>query len=666
MNDDNRNLILALLLSMLVIVGWSTFFAPTPPEPAEQIAATEPAPGLATPGPTGEAVAGATGTAAPTPQAARIPIASGSLSGSLSLAGGRIDDLLLTQYHETLDENSPAVRLLAPVDSHELIPEQTGTALAPSGETALVPVKPYYAFYGWQPAVGTDPAALPGPNTIWNVESGEVLTPETPVTLVWNNGQGQIFRRSIAVDERFLFTITQSVENNAATAFAAAPYGIIARHGRPDTQNFFILHEGAVGMTDGKLLEESYKNMARTDVVPGEGRANIVNVAENGWVGFTDKYWMATLAPMPGQAFQAVVKYNEAQDIYQTEARMPVTSIAPGTTHSASSYLFAGAKEWEVIRAYQEDPGIQRFVDSIDWGWLHFLTKPIFRLLHWLHGIIGNMGWAIIALTVILKALVFPLARKSYISMARMKELQPEMEAIKERTGDDRMKFQQEVMALYKREKVNPAAGCLPILLQIPIFFALYKVIFVTIELRHAPWIGWIRDLSAPDPSSILNLFGLLPYAAPARDSMIGLISLSIMAIVLGITMWLQQKLNPAPTDPTQKMIFAWMPWVFMFVLGGFASGLVLYWIANNVITIAQQYAIMSAHGARPDLLGNIRGKTPTAKKPKAVAKPAEPAQTAATPVEGTTPTVDTATVETSGPTAPAQGGSRKSRKKRR
>lgn len=290
---------------------------------------------------------------------------------------------------------------------------------------------------------------------------------------------------------------------------------------------------------------------------------------------------------------------------------MPVQIVAPGTQVSSQSFLFAGAKTYEVLHGYQDNRGIQRFVDSIDWGWFYFLTKPIFHLLHWLHGIIGNMGWAIIALTFVLKMLVFPLARKSYVSMARMRELQPEMEAIKERTGDDRTKYQQEVMALYKREKVNPAAGCLPMLLQIPIFFALYKVIFVTIELRHAPWVGWIRDLAAPDPSSLLNLFGLLPYSPPAQGTLLHSLSLPALAIVLGITMWLQQKLNPAPADPAQKMIFAWMPWIFMFMLGGFASGLVLYWIANNTITIAQQYTIMSMHGHPPQLFGNIRDSLP-------------------------------------------------------
>jgi YidC/Oxa1 family membrane protein insertase len=315
---------------------------------------------------------------------------------------------------------------------------------------------------------------------------------------------------------------------------------------------------------------------------------------------------MATLVPTPGQPFTSVLRYSAANDTYEAWARMPEVEVAPGATASTSSMLFAGAKEWETIRAYESRLGIQGFIDAIDWGWFFFLTKPMFWLLHTLHGLIGNMGWAIIALTFVIKTLVFPLARKSYISMARMKELQPEMEKLKEQTGDDRQKMQQGMMALYKREKVNPASGCLPILIQIPIFFSLYKVIFVTLELRHAAWIGWIRDLSAPDPSSILNLFGLLPWATPEPGSIFFILSLGVLPILLGISMWFQQKLNPAPTDATQAAVFAWMPWIFMFMLGSFASGLVLYWITNNTITFVQQYTIMSMHGKRPDLFGNI------------------------------------------------------------
>jgi YidC/Oxa1 family membrane protein insertase len=607
MEDNNRNLILATVLSFVVILIWYTVFAPDPPAETQpqQPVAQQTVDGQAVTPAQPDAVAGTpadltAGTAANQPvAAARVEISSPALNGSISLAGGRIDDLQLTRYQETLDEGSPNVRLLAP-----------SSATAEPGINATG-AKPYYAVYGWTPGAGIDPALVPGPATVWTLESGEVLAPGKPVTLAWDNGAGQIFRRTFDMDENYLFTVSQALQNNGDAAFSAAPYGIIARHGRPDTQNFFVLHEGAVGMRDGELLELKYDDIAELDPVEREGRAKVFEVDSNGWLGFTDKYWMTTLAPAPGQSFTGVVKYAEGAEIYQTEARFPMQTVQPGTQWAGQSYLFAGAKVWEVIRSYEEAPGIQGFVDSIDWGWFYFLTKPIFQLLHWLHGHIGNMGWSIIALTFILKLLVFPLARKSYISMAKMKELQPEMEAIKERSGDDRMKYQKEVMELYKSQKVNPAAGCLPVLLQIPIFFSLYKVIFVTIELRHAPWVGWIRDLSAPDPSSLLNLFGLLNFAPPAQGTLLHSMSLPILAILLGISMWMQQKLNPAPADPAQKMIFAWMPWIFMFMLGGFASGLVLYWITNNVITIIQQYTIMSMHGHRPDFFGNIRSSLP-------------------------------------------------------
>jgi YidC/Oxa1 family membrane protein insertase len=357
----------------------------------------------------------------------------------------------------------------------------------------------------------------------------------------------------------------------------------------------------------------------------GNDRAprEVVSVEQNGWIGFTDKYWMTTLIPEPGTPFRSVARYIPGSDTFQTLARKDAQSVAPGESITIENRVFAGAKEWESIRAYENNPGwfarlfgaevdpsrpqIDRFIDSIDWGWFFFLTKPMFWLLHHLHELIGNMGWAIIALTFVIKALVLPLSWKSYASMARMKELQPEMEKLKEKVGDDRMALQQGMMKLYKDNKVNPAAGCLPILLQIPIFFSLYKVIYVTIELYHEPWLGWIRDLSAPDPSSILNLFGLLPWGSPEVGTFLHIFALGILPILLGISMWLQQKLNPAPTDPTQQMVFAWMPWIFMFMLGSFASGLVLYWIANNLITFAQQYLIMRSHGSKPDIFGNIR-----------------------------------------------------------
>ena len=507
------------------------------------------------------------------------------LRGSISLQGGRIDTLALKDYRETVEPDSPIVELLTPVGSPQA----------------------YYALYGWAPGSGLGLEDVPGANTPWELVSGERLAPGSPLTLRWENGRGLVFTREISVDDDFMFTVTQSVTNDGADTVTLAPYGILARHGRPENlKNFFILHEGAIAMQDGELSEINYGDMEDFDFDPREAaRAEVLQVEENGWIGFTDHYWMTTLIPEPGSPFKATAKYDDARDIFQTEAVLPTERLGPGQVVSRTTRLFAGAKEWETIREYQRG-GVDRFIDSIDWGWFFFLTKPIFWLLHEVNLIIGNMGWAIIGLTLVIKLLLLPLAYKSYVSMAKMKELQPEMEKIKERAGEDRQKFQQEMMELYKKEKVNPASGCLPILLQIPIFFSLYKVIFVTIELRHAPWFGPFRDLSAPDPTSIMNLFGLLPWGAPEPTSLLALVFIGILPILLGVSMWLQQKLNPAPTDPTQKMIFAWLPWVFMFMLGSFASGLVLYWIANNVITFLQQYGIMRSQGYKPDVLGNI------------------------------------------------------------
>ncbi|MBS8228377.1 membrane protein insertase YidC, partial [Vannielia litorea] len=428
--------------------------------------------------------------------------------------------------------------------------------------------------------------------------------------LRWDSPSGLIFRRLMEVDEEFLITVEQSVENPTETAVRAQPYAIVNRHGLPDLTNFFVIHEGVIGQHGGELVIEDYDNV--TDFT---GAGEVFEDVTDGWIGFTDHYWMTNLIPEPGKPATLSVSYLTRGDIYQTLTKQPTQDIAPGATVSSRSHLFAGAKEWEVIKHYQDDLGFVDFVNTVDWGWFFFLTKPIFRGLHFLYGLIGNMGLAIIALTFLIKAILFPLAYKSYVSMAKMKELQPEMEKLKERAGDDRQKMQREMMALYKKEKVNPASGCLPILLQIPIFFSLYKVIFVTLELRQAAFFGPFRDLSQPDPTSLFNLYGLLPWANPEPGSIMALIFIGILPLLLGISMWLQQKLNPAPTDPTQQMIFAWMPWVFMFMLGGFASGLVVYWIANNTITFIQQYTIMRTHGHKPDVFGNI--KQSFKKKPK-------------------------------------------------
>ncbi|MCL5778932.1 membrane protein insertase YidC [Limibaculum sp. FT325] len=610
--SDTRNLLLAAVLSMAVIFTWQAFFAPQP-EPPQQVAAEQTATGE---GSTAAPVEGSGTETAEAPGAVverdaaltrtqRIPIASGAVTGSISLKGARIDDLHLSDYRETLDPGSDTVVLLNP----------TGA------------LNPYYIVHGWLRTAEGDPGPLPGANTEWTIESGERLTPTTPVTLRWDNGEGLVFRKTIALDERYMFTITQTVENTRAEPVSIAPYGYIARRGEPKGMGFFILHEGAVGMFDGALSEVSYGDMQELPANPLEGgMVEAHSVTGNGWLGFTDHYWMTTLAPRPGQAFSAVYKVLPgALPEFRTEMRLPVMTVAPGGTAQIATNLFAGAKELGTIAGYEESLGIDRFYDSVDWGWFYFLTKPIAWMLNWVQGLIGNMGFSIIALTFIIKALLFPLAYKSFVAMSKMKKLQPEMEKIKERAGDDRQKLQMEMMALYKKEKVNPASGCLPILIQIPIFFALYKVLFVTIEMRHAPFIGWIRDLSAPDPTSWLNLFGLLPYDVAWAPVFI---SIGVFPILMGITMWLQQKLNPAPADPTQAMIFAWMPWVFMFMLGSFASGLVIYWTANNILTFTQQYIIMRSQGVEVDIFGNI--KKSFKRKPAAGAKPA-PAKAAAT-----------------------------------
>ena len=660
MDDQNKNLILAMVLSTLVLVIWMVLFAPPPSTEAEQMAGTETSDVTNVPAPATTADT-ATGnpeeSIAATPEAARVAIDTPSLNGSISLAGGRIDQLSLVNYDVSLEDGSDEVTLLAPVGSE----------------------RPYYAVFGWVPGGELANEDVPATDTLWSLDSGTTLTPDTPLVLRWDSPSGLVFKRRIEVDDRFMFTVTQSVENTGDTAQRLAPYGLVARHGEPqDLSGFFIIHEGAIRRTDGELEEIDYSDMPGLANDDRWGaNASVEDAQESGWVGFTDHYWMTTLIPEQGSPFTSVVQYLAREDVYRAAARMPVIEVAPGAMEEVTTQVFAGAKEWETIRDYEagrkiEGFGpsisyflgfggsevIEGFVDSIDWGWFYFLTKPIFFALHEFNAVIGNMGWAIIALTLLIKAIVFPLARKSYVSMARMKELQPEMEKIKERAGDDRQKLQTEMMALYKKEKVNPAAGCLPILMQIPIFFSLYKVIFVTIELRHAPWFGPFQDLSAPDPTSIWNFYGWLPYPAPDPNSFLALIFIGILPLLLGISMWFQQKLNPAPTDETQRMIFAWMPWIFMFMLGGFASGLVIYWIANNVITFTQQYFIMWRHGYKPDLMGNIRGAT--APKPVSANKDKAPEATESNGEQSDESTSDTSPTP-KGPTPP-----KRRRKKRK
>ena len=591
MDDQNKNLILATVLSCVVLVVWLYIFPPS--SQVENFSNNDA-------GTENTLNSGSNLDSVSTPtieiskeesrelaleKSERITIDTGRLSGSISLNGGRIDDLQLLDYNVRLNDESEKVTLLSP-------------AGAPNA---------YFTMYGWAPAGSLNFDEVPGASTKWNVDGNSILTESTPISLTWDNKAGLTFRRDISIDKDYLFSIKQTVENNSDKIVRMRPYGIIARKGEPDMRGFFILHEGIVRFQDGELDELDYSDLEDFEF-SGNERANVEekNVKTSGWIGFTDHYWMTTLAPKQGASFQTAAKYSAERDTYQTEFRYPVVDIQPATSYSVETNLFAGAKEWAAINSYEKSHNIEKFVDSIDWGWFFFLTKPIFRVLFWLNSIIGNMGWSIVGLTLIIKTILFPLAYKSHVSMARMKELQPEMEKIKERAGDDRASLQKEMMKLYKDKKVNPAAGCLPILLQIPIFFSLYKVIFVTLALRHEPWFGWIKDLSAPDPTSWLNLFGLLPWCTPDPFSIFALLSIGVFPILMGVTMWLQQKLNPAPTDATQAMIFAWMPWIFMFMLGSFASGLVIYWVANNTITFIQQYTIMRTQGVKPDVLGNI------------------------------------------------------------
>jgi len=507
----------------------------------------------------------------------RVEIDSPAVGGSISLVGGRIDDLDLKDYKVTIDEGSPEVTLLSP----------------PQGPAA------YYSLFSW---VGDRSFEVPGLKTEWTQVEGGALGLNDPVVLEWTNKEGMTFRKRYNIDKDFLFTVTQEVTNSLNEAINLRPYGVIARHGEPETLGFFLEHEGAIGAFDGITEELDYDEFADAPFARQEqGHIKKVDVAQNGYIGFTDKYWMTALIPEPGTPFTAVYKLGVKEEVYQTDVRMDVMSIAPGETASSKIHFFAGAKRAEVLADYEETLGVERLYDAIDWGWFYFLTKPFFWLLSTIYKLVGNFGVAIILVTCLVKMVMFPLAYKSYVSMGRMKKLQPQTEKIREKHKEDPQAMQRAMMDLYKKEKVNPAAGCLPILLQIPVFFALYKVLFVSLEMRHEPFFGWIQDLSAPDPTSIFSGFGFFDWSLPV------FLMIGIWPIIMGITMWMQMQLNPAPPDPIQKKIFAWMPVFFTFLLGSFPAGLVIYWTANNILTIIQQATIMKSQGAKIELFDNMK-----------------------------------------------------------
>ena len=518
----------------------------------------------------------------------RIPIDTPRIKGSISLKGGRIDDVSLAQYRETVDPTSPAIVLLSPSGSPH----------------------PFYAEFGWVAAPGAT-VKVPGPDTVWRREGSGSLGPDRPITLVYDNGEGLVFRRTIAIDDKYLVTLKDEVTNGGTAPVALYPFGLISRHGTPPTSGYYILHEGLIGVLgDQGEQQVTYKTI--------DDKKNLTFTATNAWLGITDKYWAAALLPDTNAQVQARFSAGELGTVktYQTDYLLDQQVIAPGATGFANGRLFAGAKEVAVVGinfplaevgGYNKQLNLNKFDLLIDWGWFYFITKPMFLVMDLIYHWTGNFGVAILMVTVLLKGLFFPLANKSYASMAKMKAVQPQMAALRERYPDDKVKQQQELMELYKREKINPVAGCLPIVIQIPVFFALYKVLFVTIEMRQAPFFGWIRDLSAPDPTNVFNLFGLLTYD-PTQVPVIGhFLVLGAWPLIMGVTMWFQMKLNPAPPDPAQKIMFDWMPVIFTFMLASFSSGLVIYWAWNNTLSVIQQSIIMRRHGVKIELLENLR-----------------------------------------------------------
>ena len=468
--------------------------------------------------------------------------------------------------------------------------------LAPSGSP-----HPFYSEFGWVAGAGAK-VKLPNADTVWTQQGSGPLTVGSPLTLTYDNGEGLEFRRVITVDDKYLFTIDDSIVNKTDTPVTLYPYALISRHGTPQTLGYYILHEGLIGV----MGDEGLKEVTYSDIEKAKEQTFKVT---NAWFGITDKYWAATLLPETKASLQARFSSGMlgSTRTFQTDYLLDAVTIAPGATGATKARLFAGAKETNVVDGYDRALGLNRFELLIDWGWFYFITKPLFWVIDWLFHWLGNFGLAILAVTVLIKLVFFPLANKSYASMAKMKAVQPEMMQIRERYADDKVKQQQALMELYKKEKINPLAGCLPILVQIPVFFALYKVLFVTIEMRHAPFFGWIKDLAAPDPTTIFNLFGLIPWD-PSTIPVLGpFLMLGIWPIIMGITMWFQMKLNPAPPDPTQKMIFDWMPLIFTFMLASFPAGLVIYWAWNNTRSVAQQSLIMRKHGAKIELWDNIK-----------------------------------------------------------
>jgi YidC/Oxa1 family membrane protein insertase len=582
---DSKNMIMAVVLSMLIVFGWQYFYLVPQQKKAQELAATQQTQTQSQT--TSAAVPGATAAALVTRDAAlkqtsRLTIDTPELSGSINLTGAQIDDLHLKNYKEEAKAGSPTITLLSPSGVANAYFAEQGL-VAPQGSTTKVP----------------------DAKSVWSAPAGAVLGAGKPVTLSWDNGAGLVFTRDVSIDDGYVFTVKQSVENKTQAAVSLQPYARIQRQDTPKVAGWYVFFEGMLGVQNGALTEAHYSKVA-------EAEGKIENESTSGWLGFTDKYWATALIPSPAKPVISTYQHFKLgeRDVYQTDyLAKDALVIQPGTTAPYEDHLFAGPKVVDTIKAVGDKYKLDKFDLMNDWGWFWPLTKPMFRLLQLVQGLVGNFGLAILLVTVLVKLAVFPIANKSYASMSKMKKLQPQMEEIKKQFPDDRMKQQQATMELYKKEKVSPLAGCLPVVIQIPVFFSLYKVILTNIELRHAPFFGWINDLSSPDPTHLFNLFGLLPFNPPA------FLAIGVWPILMGITMWVQMRLNPAPADPIQASMFNWMPVIFTFTLGSFPAGLVIYWSWSNLLSIIQQAYIMKKNGVDVNLFGNIRESIPFLKK---------------------------------------------------
>jgi YidC/Oxa1 family membrane protein insertase len=615
---EQKNLWIAIALSTVIMIGWMFLVQVPQQQQAAQQAQQQAAQQSAT-----QPAQPASGETAPADgerkvvardealkQSPRVAIDSPRLKGSINLKGGRIDDLVLKDYRETVEPTSPNIVLLSPRDTEH----------------------GYYADFGWSP-VGKN-VAVPKSDTVWQA-GGDKIAPGNPVTLTWDNGQGLTFARTFEIDHEYMFTVTDQITNARGEAIELAPYGRVVRFGTPaGVSQVWTMHEGPIGVFEGSLTEESYSSVkdAGEDKKPP-----LTYTSTGGWMGISDKYWLVTHAPPQDETLEAHIFYMPGGDYYQVDFLAGARQVPAGGSVTRKQHLFAGAKVVNTLAYYRDNlyggadrswftqainfftgssdaSQLPRFDRAVDFGWFFFLTKPLFVIVDWFFRLFGNFGVAILCLTVLVKGVMYPLANKSYRSMSKMKLLTPKIQELREKYGDDKAKINQEMMNLYKTEKVNPAAGCLPILVQIPVFYSLYKVIYVTIEMRHAPFFGWIKDLSAPDPTSILNLFGLIPwdyhamFEVPMLGGLLHLLSIGVWPLIMGFTMWAQMRLNPTPPDPVQAKIFALMPIVFTFMLAPFSAGLVIYWAWNNTLSIAQQKLIMWQMGHQKPSAGKTAG----------------------------------------------------------